>query len=404
MSNSLFIDCSFGISGDMMLSSLIDLGADIDYVRNKIASLPGIDKFSLAVESKNEHGIMTKELKLNFLNRNTDAINQHEHHHRTNKDIIQMIEDSELQEREKKRSISIFNAIAHAEAKIHGLLVSEVHFHEVGAMDSIIDIVGTCVALESLNIGKIIANKVPTGHGYINIAHGLYPVPAPATMEILKGLPLSEFTAEGELTTPTGAGFLKALVDELSDSINGEIVNIGYGKGTKEFKHPNILRTMILKEKVDNSELVNTIECQIDDCTPEELGYLFEILTNNKKVLDVYFTNVMMKKNRLGTLVTVLAYPQNTEEIEKLLLTQSTTFGVRKNEYKRVVLDRSFENIEVYGETIKMKLAKLDDELLKAIPEYEDIKSVAMKTGVPVRTVYEDIVVKYKQIDFKGES
>lgn len=263
MTKTLFIDCRYGISGDMMLSSLIDLGADLTYIKNKLSTLSEIDEFSMTFESKSDHGIMAKELHLKFPDKGTDTVyhhhddhdhnkkesHTHEHHHRTASSIIKMINESELNEREKNRSINIFKVIAEAEGKIHGVDPSVVHFHEVGAMDSIIDIVGTCVALESLEIDKIVANSVPTGHGYIKIAHGLYPVPAPATLEILKGVPLSAFSAEGELTTPTGASFLKALVEEYSDAINGKISNIGYGKGKKKFEHPNILRSVIIEKK-----------------------------------------------------------------------------------------------------------------------------------------------------------
>lgn len=248
-----------------MLASLIDLGADINYIKKQLSSLSNIDEFSISVENKNDHGIMAKELNLNFLDKGTDTKyhhenshpkegtqirnHSHEHHHRTLKDIVRMIEESDLEEKEKQLSSDVFNVIAEAESKIHGVSVSEVHFHEVGAMDSIIDIVGTCVAIENLNITEIIANEAPTGYGYINIAHGLYPVPAPATLEILKDVPLSDFTAEGELTTPTGAGFLRVLVDEFSNSINGKVINIGYGKGKKEFEHPNVLRSIIIEKK-----------------------------------------------------------------------------------------------------------------------------------------------------------
>lgn len=268
MGNILFIDSKFGIAGDMMLASLIDLGADIEYIKKKLVTLEGIDDFSLEVSDEIDHGMTAKELILEFegieKNHHHDKDHgsahihshaekhEHDHHHehRTANEIIEMIENSELNTREQDRSIRIFKVIAEAEGKIHGISVENVHFHEVGAMDSIIDIVGTCVALENLNIDEIYSTPVATGFGYINIAHGLYPVPAPATLEILKNIPLADFAVEGELTTPTGAGFLKGIVDGFSDVISGEIIKIGYGKGTKQFDHPNVLRTALVKKKV----------------------------------------------------------------------------------------------------------------------------------------------------------
>lgn len=280
--NILYVDCKYGISGDMMLSSLVDLGADQEYIITELKKLP-IDDFEIQFETVNKLGISSKRLKISFSNHehehshndshshthhsykhkhsnvhththtHNDEIHTSDHHkhngHRNAQQILSMITESKLPERVKFNSFSLFEEVARAEGKIHGVSPEKVHFHEVGAMDSIIDTIGVCLAIESLGVEKIVFSPVPTGFGLIKIAHGLYPVPAPATAEILVGVPLSDFTYEAELTTPTGASFAKILATEYFDSPTGEIIKIGYGSGTKEFSHPNILRTMLLKKK-----------------------------------------------------------------------------------------------------------------------------------------------------------
>lgn len=281
---TLYIDCQYGIAGDMLLASLIDLGADLPYIVSELRKLP-IDEFELGVATKNEEGIQGKQLALTFAkeqlltdfsefssnsqeatlveekydhsdHHDHDDNNHHNHddnnhhNHRKGADILKMIAESQLPEPVKVRSMALFSEIARAEAKIHGLPVTEVHFHEVGAMDSIIDIIGVCLALESLEVREVISGEVPTGFGRLKMAHGLYPIPAPATAEILTGVPLSGYSAEGEMTTPTGAAFVKVFPTSYGPVPRGEIVNIGYGIGSKKFPHPNVLRTMLIKKKM----------------------------------------------------------------------------------------------------------------------------------------------------------
>lgn len=247
--NILYVDCKYGISGDMMLSSLVDLGADEEYIITELKKLP-IDDFEIQFETVNNIGISSKRLKIDFFNHENSYNDSHSHdHHRNAQQILSMITDSKLPEKVKINSFNLFEEVARAEGKIHGVIPEKVHFHEVGAMDSIIDTIGVCLAIESLAVEKIIFAPVPTGFGLIKIAHGLYPIPAPATAEILVGVPLSDFTYEAELTTPTGASFAKVLATEYLDSPSGEIIKIGYGSGTKKFSHPNILRTILLKKK-----------------------------------------------------------------------------------------------------------------------------------------------------------
>ena len=426
---NLYLDCSYGISGDMTLSALIDLGADIDFITEHLRTLP-IDSFSLNTKKVDKRGISAKLLDLQFDNEENEEAGHnhshdhdhththsdghehthshshenihstsqghehahddghHSHSHRKASSILQMIEDSGLPERAKQRSLAVFQVIAQAEGKIHGMDPAEVHFHEVGAMDSIIDIIGVCLALETLDINRITASPVPTGYGKIMIAHGLYPVPAPATAEILIGVPLLDFHVQGELTTPTGAAFLKALADDFGHLPAGRIVNIGYGAGKKNFEHPNVLRAVLFNEEQPNKrEEIAVLECQLDDSTGESLGYLMEKVLD-EGALDVYFTPVSMKKSRPGTLITVLAKAENANMLEDLLLRETSTFGVRKSQWSRRILEREFHPIETeYGE-IMMKTGRLEGEIIKISPEYEDVKKAAILHKVPLASVY----------------
>ncbi|MFC7392244.1 nickel pincer cofactor biosynthesis protein LarC [Scopulibacillus cellulosilyticus] len=392
---TLYLDCQSGISGDMTLAALIDLGADLDYISNQLRTLP-IDPFTMDVKTVNKKGIAAKELLLDF-HVNHDSLHIHHHdsrgHHRRASALLDFIHQSELPPMVKSRSSSVFKAIAEAEGKIHGIDPRDVHFHEVGAMDSMIDVIGVCLALEALNINRIIASPVPVGHGKVMMAHGLYPVPAPATAELLKGIPLMSFDVAGELTTPTGAGFLKALVDEFGQIPSLTIENIGYGAGKKDFDHPNVLRAFLFteSEKTENGRsCVTILECQVDDMTGEQLGFVMEKLFESG-ALDVYFTPVIMKKNRPGTLLTVLTDQENQKLLEDIMLRETSTFGIRISEWTRRTLSRKFKKVaSPYGE-IKVKIGYEGDTIYQISPEYEEVKKAANCHHVPFSKVYMSI-------------
>ena len=271
MTQAIYIDCHAGIAGDMFLAALVDLGADPEYITAELQKLP-IDTFDLSFTKQVKQGINAQTLTIDF----TEA-----HHHRKAADIYKLITESTLPERVKTRSTQIFTEIAQAEAKIHGMSVEEVHFHEVGAMDSIIDIIGCCLALENLNIDSIYCSAIPTGHGRIHIAHGIYPVPAPATLEILTGIPLANFDVESELTTPTGAAIVKSLASHFGPMPAITPTNIAYGTGTKDFDFPNVLRLVQFTALAAQQDTVQVLECQIDDMTGETLGdFLDSVLAN----------------------------------------------------------------------------------------------------------------------------
>lgn len=385
----LYLDCQFGISGDMTLSALIDLGADVSYVRNQLQKLP-IDPFTMDFKQVDKKGISSKKLVLDFEELLSDE-EEHQHHHRQASTILQMIEDSKLPARVKERSVAVFKEIAKAEGKIHGVTPDEVHFHEVGAMDSIIDVIGVCLALESLDVGRVIGSPVPTGYGKVKIEHGLYPIPAPATAEILKGVPLADFHVKGELTTPTGAGFLKVLADSYEHFPPFTIEKIGYGAGTKDFEHPNILRAVLFKQKeTPDYEKIFILECQLDDFTGEAIGYIMEKILE-QGVLDIYLTSVAMKKNRPGTLITILIKEKDVERIEEILLRETSTFGVRKSEWSRRILDREFKKVETEYGRITVKIGRLAGEIVKISPEYEEVKEKAIQMNIPLMELYFEV-------------
>lgn len=394
----VYFDCVSGISGDMALAALIDLGADSTYIEQHLRRLP-IELFEMSVLSVIKQGIVAKKLHLHF----GHARHHHDHHHRRASDILDMIENSDLPPRVKERSHAIFQAIAVAEGKIHGIDPRDVHFHEVGAMDSIIDTIGVCLALEFLNIDEIHASPVPTGHGKVSMAHGFYPIPAPATTELLRGIPLAALDVQGELTTPTGAGILKALASQFYSLGFVTINQIGYGAGEKDFSHPNVLRALLIEKNDSNSFIAGTLdrervvilEAQVDDMLGEALGYLMERLLVSG-ALDVYYTPVYMKKNRPGTLITVLSREQSAYFLEELLLTETTTLGVRRSIWTRRILDRKTITVETSYGPIRIKQAYRGTVILHQAPEYEDVATLARTKGIPFLEVY-NAALLYKE-------
>ncbi|MEB7858459.1 nickel pincer cofactor biosynthesis protein LarC [Staphylococcus xylosus] len=380
MPNAIYLDCHAGIAGDMLLSALVDLGADINYIEKHLNDLP-LNKFKLNFSSQNKQGIQATSLSIDF---------EPAHHHRKAQDIFIMIRESTLPDRVKERSIKVFDVIAHAEAKIHGMSVEDVHFHEVGAMDSIIDIIGSCLALEALDIDTLLSSPIPTGHGKINIAHGIYPVPAPATAEILKGIPLAAFDVASELTTPTGAGFIKALVSEVGPLPSVTMNAIGYGCGTKDFDFPNILRAVQFSKKESTPSQVQVLECQLDDMTPEMLGFFMEQVIDDG-ALDAYYTPITMKKSRLATQLTVICSLTQAQYFENYILKYTTSLGVRSYTVNRKILYRQFQTVHTNYGAILVKLGMLGDKVIKAKPEFEDVRNASIQSGMPFATVYNDI-------------
>ncbi|RKQ96924.1 hypothetical protein C7446_2785 [Kushneria sinocarnis] len=384
--NRLHIDCTFGIAGDMLLAALIDLGADIGSIQCDLQRLP-LDDFELACERVDRCGISARLLHIQPGNHGHEHAHHHahahDHPHRRAGDILAMLATADLPSRVRQRAQALFTAIAEAEGRIHGIDPAEVHLHEVGAMDSIIDILGVCLALEQLDIDILTASPVPVGHGVVSMAHGRFPIPAPATLELLRHVPLSAFDAPGELTTPTGAAFLQVLVGQFGTLPAATPLRIGYGAGRRDFDHPNVLRAVLFEQQpveqqpaAPARESITVLECQLDDATGEQLGHALSLLLE-AGALDVFHTPVTMKKSRPGTLVTVLARPSDVAGLEGLLLRHTPTFGVRRHECARLALERHTETVTTPLGEARIKIGLLDGHELHVAPEFDDIHRLA---------------------------
>ncbi|MAM56070.1 MAG: TIGR00299 family protein [Salinicola sp.] len=403
---TLHIDCTFGIAGDMLLAALVDLGADLEGIAASLRRLP-IDPFALETRPVDRCGIRARLLDIAL--EPAGGVHPHDHGHehvhghaghphRRAGDILTMVADADLPPRVRRRATAIFTAIAQAEGRIHGIDPAEVHLHEVGAMDSIIDILGVCLALEALDVETITATPVPVGYGVVSMAHGRFPIPAPATLELLKGVPLSTFEPDvtGELTTPTGAAFLATLVDSFRSAAAGTPVEIGYGAGNRDFPHPNVLRVISMETAVPDQgrETIAVLACQLDDATGEQLGHVIELLLE-AGALDVFFTPVTMKKSRPGHLVTVLAPLNRAEALELLMLRQTPTFGVRRHDTSRRILERRIETVETPLGSARVKIGSLEGETLRTTPEFEDVSALAFRHRLPFVEVQQVILAAW---------
>jgi uncharacterized protein (TIGR00299 family) protein len=378
-------DCFSGISGDMVLGAVIDAGVPADAVRAALDSL-GLP-ITLEVERVKRNGIAGTKATVT-------APDQEEY--RFLPDVEAIIARGALTDRQRQTALAIFRKLAAAEAAVHGLPVERVHFHEVGALDSIADIVGAAVGLDLLGVDAFTARSVPPGSGMVKCAHGLMPVPAPATAELLKGVPLASSAVKGELTTPTGAAILAAVVTAFTDSPAMTVERAGWGAGTKDLpEQPNLLRLLVgtatepeglRPPPAGEADTVVVLETNLDDVPAEVIGYAAERLFA-AGALDVFAVPVLMKKNRPGVLLTVLAEPGKAAELEAILFRETGTFGIRRTEARRAKLLREAVTVETPWGRVKAKRGWRDGfEVLT--PEYEDCARVAREHGVPLREVY----------------
>lgn len=435
----LYYDCFCGISGDMNLGALIDLGVDKDYLLNEISKLNLSSEYEIKIEKALKSGISGTKVDVilkghshhnhehsNDKNQNhshsdehshshddnhdhhhhedgeshihshEDVHNKednhvHEHHHRNLGDIENIINSSSLKESVKKLSIKIFMKVAVAEALVHNKPLNEVHFHEVGAIDSIIDIVGAAICLEYLKVDKVLASSVQVGGGFVKCAHGVIPVPAPATLEILKNIPIKSGVVQFETTTPTGAAILVANVEKFVDKIDFSIEKIGYGIGHRELEIPNVLRVYLGKEEVkEEFEKQYIIETNLDDMNPELYGYVEEKLFASG-ALDVYKTPITMKKGRLATKLSILTNLVNEKKILDIIFKETTSIGVRKYKVDKVMLNREIVQIDTKYGTINVKNSYYNGELVKYKAEYEDCRRIALENNIPILDVYKEV-------------
>ena len=371
-----YFDCCAGISGDMVLGALVDSGLDVSILRRELAKLH-LGDYSISASKDERHHITGTNIKVRF---------KESGHHRTFKEIKNIINKSRLTTKVKVLSTSIFENLAKAEAKVHGCRVDDVHFHEVGAIDSIVDIVGTAIGIEKLGIGQVYASPLPLGSGWVKTSHGRMPVPAPATLELLKGVPVASSLTASELTTPTGAAIIKTLSLSFGNMPHMEIEGTGYGIGDRSFKEiPNILR-LIIGKRTGNTERLIIVETNMDDMNPQIYEYLMSRLFKNG-ALDVFLMPIQMKKGRPAILLKVLCSENKKGNIIDTIFEETTTIGVRTYEVERHCLERRIENVSTPYGKVRVKVAERNGKVLNIQPEYEDCKEIAEKKKLPLKEV-----------------
>jgi uncharacterized protein (TIGR00299 family) protein len=382
---TLHFDCFSGISGDMTVAALVDAGADRDAVLAAVGSLG----LPVAVQflQVRRGGMAATHFKV-------DAVREHKHRHLHH--VEKILAESRLSPTQRELALRVFRRLAEAEAKVHGTSVEKVHFHEVGAADSIVDIAGAAVAFDTLGVTRVTARSVPPGSGTVQCEHGLMPVPAPATAELLTGVPLATSPVTSELTTPTGAAILATLVQEWTDSPAMTVRRIGCGAGTKEFKEqPNILRVFVGESagaNEDEADRVWVLETNLDDVPGELVGYCQERLFE-AGALDAYVIPMMMKKGRPGVMIGVIAPAERVADIESVLFRETGTLGVRRHAAERAKLQRETVTVETPWGPVKAKRGWRDG-IEVVSPEYEDCARLARERGVPLREVYKTIQKK----------
>jgi uncharacterized protein (TIGR00299 family) protein len=383
MVRAVHFDCFSGISGDMTLGALIDAGADAGAVRAGLDSL-GLP-IRLEVARVRKGGFAATQIFIH-------APEQEEH--RFLPDVEEILGRGVLTESQRALALRIFRRLAEAESAVHGMPLERVHFHEVGALDSIADIAGVAIALDTLGIEHFTSRSVPTGSGTVKCAHGIMPIPTPATAELLKGAPLAPSTIKAELTTPTGAAILATTVKEWTETPVMTVRSIGHGAGTKDFlDQPNLLRVFVgemAQVNAGQADQVWVLETNLDDVPAEVVGYCFEQLFA-ARALDVYTTPIQMKKNRPGVLLSVLAPAGAIDALEAILFRETETFGIRRYVVQRSKLQRESVTVETRWGPVKAKRGWRDGGPAVFTPEYEDCARVAREHGVPLRQVYAEV-------------
>ncbi|HWT75403.1 MAG TPA: nickel pincer cofactor biosynthesis protein LarC [Mobilitalea sp.] len=466
----LYYDCFCGISGDMNLGAMIDLGVDPEYLLMEISKLNLNTEYEIKIEKALKNGISGTKVDVilknlqheNYDNHENhhdqgqmqvsmdedgnslaenhhhgesfhhdhphddhdhshddhdhphddhghphddhdhinqaheDSVNKENHHvtehtHRNFADIENIINHSHLKEHIKKLSMDIFMKVAQAEAKVHHKPLEEVHFHEVGAIDSIIDIVGAAICLDYLQVDKIMASSVQVGGGFVKCAHGIIPVPGPATTEILRNIPIKTGIVQFETTTPTGAAILAATVEEFIDQMDFKIEKIGYGIGHRDLEIPNVLRVYFgCEEDREETEEQYIIETNIDDMNPELYEYVEEKLFANG-ALDVYKTPITMKKGRPATKLSILTNIKSERNILDVIFQETTSIGIRKYKVEKIMLHREIEQINTKYGKVRVKKSYYQGELVKSKPEYEDCKRIALEQNLTLLEVYNEV-------------
>ena len=382
-----YFDCFSGISGDMVLGALVDAGVELREIEAGLRGL-GLENWSIAASKVQRGAISATQVRVEA---------REEHHHRGLAVILKRIEQAHLAPRAAARAKKIFERLAAAEAKVHNMEVEKLHFHEVGAADSIVDIVGSAIGFDLLGIDEFACSRFDVGGGQVRTAHGVLPVPAPATAELLRGAPAYSSGIERELVTPTGAAIATTLATRYEEIPPMTLRTIGYGAGSADLKEKaNVLRLLIgdadstdaAESKADGrwDSPVTVIETNVDDMSPQIYGYFAERALA-AGALDVFSTPAQMKKNRPGQLVTLLSDPKNVARLMDLIFAETTTIGVRTYDVRRKTLQREFVPVETPLGSVRMKVSRMNGTILNATPEYEDCLKIAAERGVPLKQV-----------------
>jgi len=376
---TLYFDCFAGASGDMILGAMVAAGVDPNFLREQLSLLP-VKGFSVNFETVNRSGVSATYARVDTA---------HEHKHRHLADINQIIEGSALSDAVKQRAVQIFTRLAEAEARVHNEPIEHVHFHEVGALDAIVDVVGAAICFEALQIGRFISSPLHVGSGMVKMAHGQFPIPPPAVTELLKGVPFYATEIKGELLTPTGAAIITTVCSEYGPIPLMKTEATGYGAGTREYQDfPNVLRVMMGETEASGAtdERLWMLETNLDDASPQIVGHVLDRVLE-LGALDCFFTPVQMKKNRPGVLLSVLCGRDEKEAVMKLLFTETTTLGVRSYEVTRRALQRSVVRVETQYGPIDVKVAHLDGRVVNEMPEFEQCRQAAANAGAAVKIV-----------------
>jgi pyridinium-3,5-bisthiocarboxylic acid mononucleotide nickel chelatase len=380
-SDTLYLSGYAGISGNMFIGALLDAGYSEEALQKTVVALP-VSGYTLKIGKIVKSGIEATHFDVEL-----DPAEHQPHRHLRH--IVEIIEAADLSDRVKQRSIAVFTRLAEAEAKVHGTTVEKIHFHEVGAVDAIIDVVGTVAGLEALNIEKVYAGNLRSGFGFIECAHGSMPIPAPATAELLAGIPYQQGTVEKELITPTGAALIATLCDGFGDRPAGFVTEkTACGAGGWDLEIPNVLRAELGSIKIQDEQSLVLIETNIDDCSPQVISCAMDRLFA-AGALDVWQTPVLMKKGRCGVKLSILCSVLIKNEIENLIFRETTSIGIRSFPVERTALERREETVETAWGPVRIKISSHNGTVCSATPEYDDCRELAEQNGVPLKQVIE---------------
>ena len=385
-----YFDCFSGISGDMTLGALVDAGCDLEQLRAGLRGLQ-VPGWELSAEKVWKNGMAATYVHVKT---------EDQQKHRSLSTILQLLKDSRLAPQVRERASAIFQKLGEAEAHVHDMPLEKIHFHEVGAVDAVVDIVGACIGFQALGIERFACSPLNVGGGTAKMAHGVLPVPAPATASLLQGKPTYSSGVQRELVTPTGAAIVATICDVFGPQPPMTVSTIGYGAGTADLEgQPNVVRIMIgeaAEQAVSGyDEEIAVIEANLDDMNPQIYGYFLEKALG-VGALDVYTTPVQMKKNRPGTLLTVLCKPQDTNALMSLIFAETTTFGARTYRAQRRALPRELVKVTTSFGDVRVKLSRVNGRILHVAPEYDDCRKLAVEKNVPLQRVIREALRRYE--------